>query len=136
MKCRPTQLCLRPLAAAVGCVLLLQVFVSAFEAALAFGHGSLGEIFAICHGGGGNAPANGDEDRKLPCSLCTLATGGALPAGPISIAAARLPRSEVEGCEERAAVVTPAPARDGLSRAPPIAVEPLICARGADGVSH
>ena len=118
MKCRPAQLCLRPLAAAVGCVLLLQVFVSAFEAALAFGLASAGEVFAICHGGGGSAPANGD-DRKLPCSLCTLAIGGALPAGPISVAAARASSSEVGGCKERVAVVTPAPARDGLSRAPP-----------------
>jgi hypothetical protein len=119
VKCRLAQLCLRPLAAAVGCVLLLQVFVSAFEAALAFGRGSLGEVFAVCHGGGGSAPANGDEDRKLPCSLCTLAIGGALPAGPISVAAGRLSGSEVEGCKERAAVVAPAPARDGPSRAPP-----------------
>ena len=118
VKCRPAQLCLRPLAAAVGCVLLLQVFVSAFEAALAFGHGSLGEVFAICHGGGGSAPANGD-DRKLPCSLCTLAIGGGIPAGPISVAAGRLSGSEFEGCKERVAVITPVPPRDGLSRAPP-----------------
>jgi hypothetical protein len=93
--------------------------VSAFGAALAFGRASGGDLFAICHGDGGNAPINGDEDRKLPCSLCTLSMGGALPAGPISVVAARLSSSEVEGRKERAAVAAPAPARDGLSRAPP-----------------
>jgi hypothetical protein len=116
---RPAQLSLHTLAAAVGCALLLQVFVSAFETALAFGRSSVGESFAICHGDGGSAPANGDEDRKLPCSLCTLATCGALAASPISVAVAWLSNSEVEGCKKKVAVVTLAPTRDGLSRAPP-----------------
>jgi len=116
---RPAQFCLRTLAAAIGCVLLLQAFLSGREAALAFGRASVGELFVICHGDGDTTPANGDKDRKLPCSLCTLAIGGALPANPISVAAGRLSSSEVEGCTQRVAVVTPAPARDGLSRAPP-----------------
>ena len=119
MNWRPAQFCLRTLAAAVGCVLVLQVFLSSFGAALAFGRASIGELFVICHGDGGSAPVNGDEDRKLPCSLCTIAIGGALPASPISVGAARLSSSKVAGCKERVAVVTPAPARDGLSRAPP-----------------
>jgi hypothetical protein len=106
-------------AAAVGCVIFLQVFVSAFEAGLAFGRAGFGDFFAICHGNGGSAPVKGNEDRKLPCSLCTVGVGGALPPGPISVAAAPLSSSEVQGCKERIAVVTPAPARDGLSRAPP-----------------
>src|SRR6516162_7594946 len=80
---RPAQFCLRTLAAAVGCVLVLQVFLSSFGAALAFGRASIGELFVICHGDGGSAPVNGDPERKLPCSLCTLAIGGAPPAGPI-----------------------------------------------------
>ena len=119
MNWRPARLYLRTLAAAIGCALLLQAFVSAFETALKFGRASLGEGFTICHGDGGSAPVNGDEDRKLPCSLCTIAIGGALPASPISVGAARLSSSKVAGCKERVAVVTPAPARDGLSRAPP-----------------
>jgi hypothetical protein len=109
----------RAVAAAIGCALLVQVFLSGVEAALAFGHASIGELFVICHGEGGSAPVNGDLDRKLPCSLCTLAIGGGLPTDFISVAAARLLGSEVEGCEESAAVVTSALARDGLSRAPP-----------------
>jgi len=118
VKVRPAQLCLRTLAAAVGCILLLQAFLSTFEAALAFGRASASEVFGICHGNGGSAPENGD-DRKLPCSLCTLAIGGGIPAGPISVAAGRLSGSEFEGCKERVAVITPVPPRDGLSRAPP-----------------
>jgi len=116
---RPAPFCLRMLAAAIGCALLLQVFLSVVEAALAFGRASIGELFVICHGERGSAPVNGDPDRKLPCSLCTLAIGGGLPAGLISVAATRLSGSEVEGCKERVAVITPALARDGLSRAPP-----------------
>ena len=119
MNWRPAQLCLRTLAAAVGCALLLQVYVSAFEEALAFGRASDGEHFAICHGDGSRTPVNGDENRKPPCSLCTLATGGVLPPGPIWVAAAQPSSGEAEGCKDRVAAVTPAPARDGLSRAPP-----------------
>ena len=122
MNWRPARLYLRTLAAAIGCALLLQAFVSAFEAALKFGRASLGEGFTICHGDGGSAPVNGDPERKLPCSLCTLAIGGAPPAGPIAVAAARLFSNTVETCKESVAVIAPAPARDGLSRAPPIAV--------------
>jgi ABC-type enterobactin transport system permease subunit len=116
---RPAQFCLRTLAAAIGCVLLLQVFLSGLEAALAFGRASAGEFFVICHGDGGTTPANGDKDRKLPCSLCALAVGGALPAAAISVAAAQPSSSGVAGCKEKIALITPAPARDGLSRAPP-----------------
>ena len=122
MNWRPAQFCLRTLAAAVGCVLVLQVFLSSFGAALAFGRASIGELFVICHGDGGSAPVNGDPERKLPCSLCTLAIGGAPPACPIAVAAARLFSNTVETCKESVAVIAPAPARDGLSRAPPIAV--------------
>jgi hypothetical protein len=118
VNCHPAQLCFRALAAAVACALFLQTFVSLFETALAFNRAAGGESFAICHGNGGSAPVN-EDDRKLPCSLCALAIGGALPSGPILVAAARLPSSEVQGCKERTAVVIPAPARDGLSRAPP-----------------
>src|SRR6516162_6721704 len=102
------------LAAAIGCALLLQVFLSGVEAALAFGRASVGELFVICHGERGSAPVNRDPDRKLPCSLCTLAIGGGLPAGLIFIAATRLSGSEVEGCKERVAVINSALARDGL----------------------
>ena len=116
---RATQHCSRALAAAVTCALILQAFVAVFETALAFGRAAGGEAFAICHGEGTGAPASGDEDGKPPCALCTLATGGALPAAPIAVTAARLPGRELVGCREAIAVATPAPARAGLSRAPP-----------------
>jgi hypothetical protein len=110
---------LRTVAVAIGCILLLQIFLSGLEAALAFGRAGAGELFVICHGSGGSAPVKGDEDRKLPCSLCMHGIAGALPAGPISVATERPSCNRVEACKESVAVVTPAPARDGRSRAPP-----------------
>jgi hypothetical protein len=103
----------------MACALLLQVFLSGVEAALAFGRAGAGELLVICHGESGSAPVKGDPDRKVPCSLCALAIGAGLPVGPISVAMVQLSGSEVEGCKESAAVVTAALARDGLSRAPP-----------------
>jgi hypothetical protein len=118
--CRPAQLCLRTLIAAVVCALFLQTFIAVFETALAFGLATGSESFAICHGDGSTAPASGDKDQAPPCSLCTFATAGALPLAPIAIIAARLSSTEVADCRDRSAIVTPAPARAGLSRAPPL----------------
>jgi hypothetical protein len=111
---------LRALAAVVACALLLQAFVSVFEAALAFGLATGSESFAICHGDGSTAPASGDKDQAPPCSLCTFATAGTLPVAPIAVIAARLSTIDVAGCNDRTAILRPAPARAGLSRAPPL----------------
>jgi hypothetical protein len=111
---------LRTLAAAVACALLLQTFVSLFEAALAFGRAAGGESFAICHGDGSTAPETGDEDQAPRCSLCTLATADALPVAPIAVIAAQRPGTGIAGCNDRIVMFTSARARAGFSRAPPL----------------
>ena len=92
---------------------------------MALGAGQAGAAdgeFAICHSSGGTAPAGGDTgDRdKLPCPLCAVAvaSGGLVP---VQAVAPELPRVLAGKVEVLAPVFIPtaAPARAGLSRAPP-----------------
>src|SRR5262249_20574023 len=113
----------RALSVALCYALALQAILAAFGTALAVGRAGASEgAFAICHTGNGSAPPGDDRNDtdKLPCALCAVAVAG---GGLVPIEAPPLAAPLTAAI--RIAVVEPAifrviaPARAGLSRAPP-----------------
>jgi hypothetical protein len=102
--------------------LALQAILASFGTALAVGNAPATDgVFAICHSDG-STPAgddNGNPD-KLPCALCAVAVvgGGLLPVEAVAPAAPETIGGRVTVIEPIVISIA-APARAGLSRAPP-----------------